>query len=148
MGILGSYLVLKLNDAVVAETTSVSLKMISKGLETTSQSSGVYSSYEGGKVKIGMAGKFLLASGSANWTILYDFMKAGDEFEVELFVNESSLFSGFGLMKKLSLRGADESSLVTGAYGIRYQIEPSYYAITTEGDLIITTEDGQDIIIE
>ena len=146
MGVSGSYLVLKVDGSVIAETTSVNLKIIAKGLDRTSQASGVNASFMAGKIKIGIAGAFLFASDGANWTALYDFLKAGTEFEVVFYNNGTEFFGGSGVMKKLSIRGANQKSLVTGSYGIRFT--PTADAILTEGGLEITTEDGRVLIIE
>jgi len=150
MSLLGSYLVLKVEGAVIGETTSVSLKMTATGLDRTSQDSGLRSSYSAGKVKVGMAGAFLFASGG-NWETLYSYLKTGAEMGISLFVNGAEILSGFGIMKKLSLKGADEASLVTGAYGIRYNTtttQEEVDAILTETGIEITTETGVTITTE
>ena len=69
--ILGNYLNIQFNGAVIAETTDVNFRMRAKALDTTSKDSGYHSSFIGGKVSVAMAGGFLVSSSGANWAILW-----------------------------------------------------------------------------
>lgn len=147
----GSYMVLRISGEVVAETTSVSVKMAAKKLETTSQDNGLNAGYEQGKVKLGLFGAFLLATDRANWTTLYGKVKDGLEVGVSLLVQGAEVFNGYGILKRLSLSGRDAKNLITGAYGIRYNYvatEEESTVITTEAGVTITTETGEKLIIE
>ena len=137
---------LEVDGNIIAETTSVSLKIVSQSLDRTSHASGVNAAFIAGMIKVGIAGAFLYASNGANWPALYDFLKDGTEFELVFYNNGTEFFGGSGIMKKLNLKGADRDSLVTGSYGIRFT--PTSDAILTESGLEITTEDGQILIIE
>ena len=146
MAILGYYLVLKLDGEIIAESTNVNLKVIAKAMDRTSKVNGVTSEYMPGKVTIGIAGRYLVATNGANWQTLYDYQAAGTDFALSFYRNGVELFWGSGLLKKLSLRGGSEVDLITGTYGIIYT--STTVSITTEGGLEITTEDGQTLIIE
>ena len=148
MGILGSYLVLKIAGEVVAESTNVNLKLASKVLETTSQDNGVNAGYEAGGIKIAIAGRFLYVA-EGNWDVLYDYI--GGEMGVGFFRNGVEFLNGYGVLKSLSLKGADSKERITGTYGIRYNYLssiPSVEAITTESEIELITETGETLIIE
>ena len=146
MAILGYYLVLKLDGEIIAESTNVNLKVIAKAMDRTSKVNGVTSEYMPGKVTIGIAGRYLVATNGANWQTLYDYQSAGTEFALAFYRNGVEFFAGAGILKKLSLKGGSKEDLVTGTYGILYT--PTTGAITTEGGLEITTEKGETLIIE
>jgi hypothetical protein len=150
MSIPGSYLVLEVDEEIIAETTDVSLKIVSKALDTTSKDSGLNAEYIGGKVMIAIAGGYLLASSGANWEALFDYMHGGTSMTVEFYRDGVYFFNGAGYLKKLSLTGANSDSLTTGVYGISfiYDAEETEGAIITEDGLEITTEDGETILIE
>jgi len=150
MSLLGSYLVLKVEGVVIGETTKVNLKMTAEANDTTSQDSGLRSSYNAGKINIRMSGAFLFAS-SGNWDTLYTYLKTGNEMGISLFVNGAEILSGYGYIRKLNLKGADEASLVTGAYRIVYNTDTTVQevdAILTETGIEITTETGTVITTE
>lgn len=146
MGIPGSYLLVKCNGAIIAESTDVNLKVIVSKLDGTHQGSGVNAVYVPGSVKIGIAGSFLYASDGTNWATLYDYLAAGSEFEIVFYRDGTEFFGGGGILKKLSMKGSNAKEGITGSYGIRYT--PTTGAILTESGLEITTEDGQVLIIE
>ena len=146
MAILGYYLVLKLDGEIIAESTNVNLKVIAKAMDRTSKVNGVTSEYMPGKVTIGIAGRYLVATNGANWQTLYDYQAAGTEFALVFYRDGVEFFGGLGILKKLSLRGGSEVDLITGTYGIIYT--STTVSITTEGGFEITTEKGETLIIE
>ena len=146
MAIRGVYLVLKLDGEIVAETINVSMKMIVKGLDRTSQDTGLNAAFMSGKVKIGIAGTYLMASDNSNWTTLYGSLNSS--FAIGLYLNESMLLNGYGILKKLSLKGSDSKKNLTGTYGIRFNESLDTDVLITESGIELTTEDGQTLIIE
>jgi hypothetical protein len=148
---LGNYLVIKIGGEVIAEANKVNLKLVAKPLKATTKSNGIASAAVAGKVMIGISGSFMYASDGDNFDRLYDYLSTGGELGVGLYRNGELFLNGYGVMKKLSKRGANSDQLVTGAYGIRYNYssdDPGAQAILTESGLNITTESGQQIIIE
>ena len=143
----GSYLVIKVDGSVIAEAADVSLKIIAKKLDSTSQDSGLNTACSPGKVKIGIAGKFLYASDGANWEALYEYVKAGTNLDTVMYFNDGAILNGRGILKKLNLKGANSKEKVTGTFGIRFYSD-EYEYITTEDGFILITEDGKKIITE
>jgi hypothetical protein len=148
MAIGGSYLVLKVGGDVVAETTSVFFKVKSKKLNRTSQDSGINARYEPGKVKLFAAGRFLLASDGANWDTLFELARYAEEFSVGYYLNGAELFTGYGVLKRLTAKGGNSKKLITGAYGLTVKTTLDDTMIITEDGFILTTEDDKAIITE
>ena len=149
---LGTYLTLTLEGSVIAEASSVSIKVVASALDSTSKDSGLYSGGAGGLVKIGVAGSFLYAA-SGNWSDLYDYQKAGTAVTVTMWRGGVEFISGEGVIKKLSMTGSDPGSHITGAYGIRYTSwnfgESVVSTMITEDELYdLITEDGDTLIFE
>jgi len=151
MSIPGSYLTIEVDGATVAETTDVNMKVMAKALDSTSKDSGLNAEYIGGLTRIAMAGSFLMSADGANWTALWDSFNAGSAVTVGYFRNEVNFLNGTGIIKKLTTKGGNSDSLVTGAYGVRFTFTDSSStanAILTEEGLEIKAEDGQVLLIE
>lgn len=151
MSLLGTYLTLSINGAVIAETTSVSMKMQSKAIDRTSHDSGLYAEFEGGKVDIAMAGRYLMATSGANWDVLWTAFNAGIVVDVILMQNGLSLLEGSAVIAKLRLSGGNSDKAVTGGYGLRYrptEAVPETTTIVTEDLYSFVTEDDVLIIEE
>lgn len=146
----GTYLVIEIDGEVIAEATNVNLKVIADSLDKTSKDDGLNGTFLAGLVKIGLAGEFLLASDSSNWDKLYDLLSTRDQAVVTLFFDGVEKLGGFGIVKKLSMTGANSDSLVTGKWGIRYYVSTisSELTIETEAGFTIITESGETIITE
>ena len=143
MAIAGWYLVLKVDDEIIGETTSVNLKVKAKKLNTTTQESGLNNALIAGKVKIALSGTFLKYD---DWDTLYS--KLNNDVTIQLYSDEDRILNGFGKIKRLTKRGGNSDQKVSGAYGIQYKSDTSGAGlyITTEGDVAITTEGGETIL--
>jgi len=144
MAILGTYLVLKLNDEVIAEATDVEMRIKAKPLNTTTKESGLNAEFIGGMVVIAIAGKYLFTED--NWDTLFGMI--GSEVGVSLFRDEVQFLGGNGILKKLSAQGGNSDQTITGAYGIRYKTTSDNFAILTEAGFDFITEDAETIILE
>lgn len=151
MALRGTYLTLSLNGVEIAEAAEVSVKVKAKSLDITNQSDGHSASFMPGALKVGLAGRFLLASDASNWQTLYDLIGSGSEIDVILYRNSVEVLNGYGILKRLSKAGARSDDLITGAWGIRYYpttattegltlLTEAGVEITTEADVEITTE--------
>jgi len=151
MGIPGSYLTVTVNGAVIAETTDVNIKIEAKALKATSQDSGVNSDHVAGVVKLGIVGRYLLASNGDNWTALFGYVNEGTEVEVAFYRDSVNFLSGWGLMRKLNPKGGNSDTLVTGMYGIRYnftQQGATSEGILSEDGFTLRAETGETLLIE
>ena len=115
---LGTYLTLSLDGSVIAETTDVNMMIKSKAINVSSHDTGLHGAFIGGKVRIALAGGYLLASSGANWDILWAAHRAGTTMVVTLKRDENSILNGPGLLVKLSLNGGDSGKAITGKYGL------------------------------
>jgi hypothetical protein len=106
-------------EAVVAETTSVSVDFSAEALETTSQTSGLNASFIAGKVSCTCSGDFLIASDAANLSLLFAKMNAGVTVGVEVEIAGSALFAGDGVITGLTMGGGNSDTLATGSYTIQ-----------------------------
>jgi hypothetical protein len=125
MALRGDLLVLKIDDAVIAESTDVSLDLSAEALETTSQTSGLNATFIQGKVSGTASGSFLLASDGANFTTLFTEMNAGTTFAVTVERNSTEFIDCDGVITSLSLSGGLSDSLATGSYSIQLSGNPA-----------------------
>ena len=126
MALRGDYLTIQVDqhssataNAVIAETTSVSVDFSAEALETTSQTDGLNAAFIAGKVSCTLSGDFLLASAGANYTNLFTHMNAGTLVEVTVYRNSTAFIEGDGVITSLSLSGGNSDQLVTGSYSIQ-----------------------------
>ena len=123
MALRGDLLTLKVQqhssataDEIIAESTSVSIDFSAEALETTSQSSALNATFQGGKVTGTVSGDYLLASDGDQFTNLFTHMNAGDEIDIDVQISASSYFTGAMILTSLSLGGGLSDSLATGSY--------------------------------
>jgi hypothetical protein len=123
MALRGDLLTLKVQqhasgtaNEVIAESTSVSIDFSAEALETTSQSSALNATFQGGKVTGTVSGDYLLASDGDQFTNLFTHMNAGDEIDIDVQISASSYFTGAIVLTSLSLGGGLSDSLATGSY--------------------------------
>ena len=126
MALRGDYLTVKVQqhssgttNEVIAESTSVSIDFSADALETTSQTSGLNSSFIPGKVACTISGDFLLASDGDQFTNLFAHMNAGDILEIEVYRSTTKFLDGDGVLTSLNLGGGNSDQLVTGSYSIQ-----------------------------
>jgi len=126
MALRGDYLTVKVQqhssgttNEVIAESTSVSIDLSADALETTSQTSGLNSSFIPGKVACTISGDFLLASDGDQFTNLFTHMNAGDILEIEVYRSTTKFLDGDGVLTSLNLGGGNSDQLVTGSYSIQ-----------------------------
>jgi hypothetical protein len=103
MALRGDLLTLKVQqhasgtaNEVIAESTSVSIDFSAEALETTSQSSALNATFQGGKVTGTVSGDYLLASDGDQFTNLFTHMNAGDEIDIDVQI--SALAISLGLL--------------------------------------------------
>jgi hypothetical protein len=123
MALRGDLLTLKVQqhssataDEIIAESTSVSIDFSAEALETTSKSSALNATFQGGKVTGTVSGDYLLASDGDQFTNLFTHMNAGDEIDIDVQISASSYFTGAMILTSLSLGGGLSDSLATGSY--------------------------------
>ena len=152
MSIPGSYLTIEVDGATVAETTDVNMKVMAKALDSTSKDSGLNSECIGRLTRIAMAGSFLMSADGGNWDKLWDSFSGGESVYIYYYRDGINFLSGVGVIKKLTTKGGNSDSLVTGTYGLRFKyetpIEYEGFGLTTEAGLTITTEDGDTLTID
>ena len=126
MALRGDYLVLKVqqhssatSDAIIAESTSVSIDFSGEALETTSQTSGLNASFIQGKVTCTISGDYLLASAGTQFSLLFAKMNAGEVLSVSVERSGTSFLDGDCVITSLSLGGGLSDSLVTGSYSLQ-----------------------------
>ena len=125
MALRGDLLTLKIDQDgsitaphIIAESTSFNVDFSAEALETTSQASALNATYIGGKVSGTVSGDYLLASDGDQFTELFSTMNAGGKFDIDIFMNGSSYFTGEAILTSLSLGGGLSDSLVTGSYSM------------------------------
>lgn len=123
MALRGDYLTISVqqhssatNEAVIAETTSVTVDFSAESLETTSQTSGLNASFIAGKVTGTMSGDFLYTSTGTNWKKLFERMNEGDTLDFAIKRSTTTILSGECVLTSLSLSGGNSDQLVTGAW--------------------------------
>ena len=123
MALRGDYLTLKVLhtsvEALIAESTSVSVDLSADALETTSQSDGLNASFIAGKVSCTISGDYLLASAGTQFTNLFTHMNAGTLVEVTVYRSSTAILEGDGVITSLGLGGGTSGDLVTGSYSIQ-----------------------------
>jgi hypothetical protein len=152
MGILGSYLNIEVDGLLVAETTDVNMKIEAKALDATTKVSGYNYECIGGTVKIAIAGSYLMSQDGANWEALWASFNAGSNVTVAYYRDAVNFFSGYGIIKRLTIKGGNSDELITGGYGIMYShslnVPPAGETILTESGIEITTETGETLLVE
>lgn len=123
MATLGHYLVFKVeqhssgvSEAIIAESTSVSVDITAEALETTNQASGLNASFEGGKVSGTVSGDYLLASDAAQFTLLFAKVNAGEKLDCLIELNDTAILDGQVVITNLNLGGGLSDALATGSY--------------------------------
>ncbi len=107
-------------EALIAESTSVSIDFSAEALETTNQASALNASFIAGKVSGTCSGDYLLAAAGAQFTNLFTHMNAGTLIEVTVVRNGTNILEGDGVITSLNLGGGLSDSLVTGSYSIQF----------------------------
>jgi len=134
MALRGDYLVLKVqqyssgtNEAIIAESTSVTVDFSSEFLETTSQSSGLFTSGIQGKVTGTVSGDFLVASTYSNWTRLITKQWAGEVISVKVYFDggTTDVIDCDGVITSISASGGNSDQLTTGSYSITLSGDPN-----------------------
>lgn len=148
MGIPGSYLTLKLDNEIIAESIDVSLKAKAKHLDTTSQGAGINAGFMAGMITLGVLGEHLYASDGANWDILYDLHRTGEFVTVQLYRDETLFLDKSGIIKRLRLKGSDAKENVTGMFGITVSINDAGAALLAEDGFQLLAEDGKVLLTE
>ncbi len=148
MASLGLYLVLEIDNEIIAEAIDIKLRALADALEDTTKEDGLNASFIQGLVKIGIAGSFLLASSLTNWDRLYNLINSATPATITLYFNGEEVLAGLGIIRKLSKKGGNSDTLVTGNYGIRFYVTTAGVEIITEGGFTIITEGGETIITD
>ena len=132
MALRGDYLTIQVDqhssataNAVVAETTSVSIDLSAEALETTSQTDALNASFIGGKVSGTVSGDYLLASTGVQFTNLFTKMNAGELIGVSIERSGTEFLDCFGIITSLNLGGGLSDSLTTGSYSIQLSGDPA-----------------------
>lgn len=123
----GDYLALRcqqhssgVTNAVIADSTSVSVSFSADEIETTSQTDGLIYSGMAGKVKGTVSGDYLLATTGDQFTVLLAKMQAGETIEVEVWRSGSKWLSGDGFLTGLDMTGGLADSPATGSYSMTF----------------------------
>ena len=127
MALRGDYLQLRTDaesrsgssENIIAESTSVTIDFSGEALETTSQTSGLQSTFIQGKVTATASGDFLIASSADNLTGLFTLMNAGTSISVTVYAGNTDIFEGDGIITSLSVTGGNSDQLATGAYSLQ-----------------------------
>ena len=132
MALRGDYLVLRVqqhssatNAAIIAESTSVTVDFSSEFLETTSQSSGLFTSGIAGKVTGTVSGDFLAMAAGTGYDLLKTKQWAGEVIGVEVWINSVKEVDCDGVITSLSASGGTSAQLVTGSYTIALSGDPN-----------------------
>ncbi len=124
MPLRGDLLVLKVLhtsvEALIAESTSVSIDFSAESLETTNQVSALNASFIAGKVTGTVSGDYLLAAAGTQFTNLFTHMNTGTLVEVTAYRNGTAFLEGDGVITSLNLGGGLSDSLTTGSYSIQF----------------------------
>jgi hypothetical protein len=127
MALLGYHIVLKVQqhssgvaDAIIAESTSVSIDFSAEALETTSQTSALNATFIGGKVSGTASGDYLLASAGTQFSLLFAKMNAGEVLEMSVERSGTPFLDGECVITSLGLGGGLSDSLATGSYSLQF----------------------------
>ena len=123
MATLGHNLVFKVeqhssgvSEAIIAESTSVSVDLSAEALETTSQTSALNATFIGGKVTGTVSGDYLLATGGTQFTLLFAKMNAGEALDCLIELSDTAILDGQVILTNLNLGGGLSDALATGSY--------------------------------
>jgi len=123
MATLGYHLVFKVeqhssgvSEAIIAESTSVSIDISAEALESTNQASGLNASFEGGKVSGTISGDYLLASDAAQFSLLFAKMNAAEKMDCLVELDGTPILDGQVVLTGLNLGGGLSDALATGSY--------------------------------
>lgn len=125
MAIRADLIVLKIDAAIIAESTDVTIDFSAEALETTTQTSGLNAEYIPGKVVGTASGSFLLASTGTNFATLFTEMNAGTSFAVTVERNSTEFIDCDGVLTSLSVTGGLSDALSTGSYTIQLSGNPA-----------------------
>jgi hypothetical protein len=98
-------------NKAIAATTSVNWDMTAEALDATSQDSGEFGEFVGGKFSGTATGDYLTASDGEQYTNLYAYAQEGTAVEVELYRDTTLVISCQGVITSLSKSGALSDSL-------------------------------------
>jgi len=138
MALLGTYMILKIDGAVIAETTSVSMLVKAKALDVSTYDTGLHGTFIGGKVEAAIAGTYLMATTGANWDVLWTAFRAGTEVDVDLYRSGAVMTSGTAVIVKLRISGGNADKVITGGYALKYY--PSSSSSITVDSTTITVD--------
>ena len=100
-----------IDDAVIAETTSVNATFTAEALEDTCQDDGLVSTFVVGKNKVTISGDYLLASDGDQFDYLLTHANSGDKISVGLYrdgdlilTSADGVFTSISLISKSSPR--------------------------------------------
>jgi hypothetical protein len=125
MALRADLIVLKIDAAIIAESTDVTIDFSAEALDATTQTSGLNAEFLAGKVTATASGGFLLASNGANFTTLFTEMNAGTAFAVTVERNSTGFISCDGVLTSLSVTGGLSDALSTGSYTIQLSGNPA-----------------------
>lgn len=108
------------NDAIIAESTSVSIDFSAEFLPTTSQTDALNQTGIAGMVSGTASGDYLYASDGVQFTNFLNKMNAGEKISVEVYRDSTKILDGEGVFTNLNLGGGLSDSLVTGSYTIQF----------------------------
>jgi len=127
MALRADYIVLKVQqhssgvaEAVIAESTSVSVDFSAEFLETTSQTSGLNQSGIAGKVSGTASGDYLLAAAGTQFALLFAEMNRGAVIDVSIERSGTPFLTGECVLTSLSLSGGLSDALATGSYALTF----------------------------
>ena len=120
MALRGDLLTLKVLhtsvEALIAESTSVSVDFSAEALETTNQASGLNASFIGGKVTGTVSGDYLLATDAAQFNLLFAKVNAGEKVDCLIELSDTAILDGEVVITSLNLGGGLSDALATGSY--------------------------------
>jgi len=127
MALRGDYIVFKVQqhssgvaDAIIAESTSVSVDFSAEFLETTSQTDALNQTGIAGKVSGTASGDFLSASDLAQFKLLFAKVNAGEKLDMSVEYSGTPFLDGECVITSLSLGGGLSDALSTGSYSCTF----------------------------
>jgi hypothetical protein len=112
-------------NEVIAESTDVTFSFSAEALESTSQTSGLNATFEGGKVTGTASGSYLVASNGDQFTNLFAHMNSATKVAVEGYRNNTKYIECDGVITSLEESGGLSDALATGSYTIQLSGNPA-----------------------
>lgn len=104
------------SEAIIAESTSVSVDISAEALEITSQTSALNAEFIGGKVSGTISGDYLLATDAAQFNLLFAKVNAGEKLDCIIELSDTAILDGQVVLTSLNLGGGLSDALATGSY--------------------------------